>query len=78
MKLLRRYSSKDPSFLSSVGNNLTENSHLVKNAVNSSKFLFNNAVTSSKKVMVPISKVLDYIAVSFITILVYRATKIYM
>ena len=78
MKFLRKSSTKDPRLFSSIGNNLTENSQLIKNAVNSSKFLINTTIDSSKKIMLPISKVLDYVAVSLLTIFVYRAAQIYM
>ena len=78
MKRFRKSVSKDSTLLASVSNNLTENSQLVKNVVDSSKFLVNNAVNSSKKIMLPISKMLDYVAVSFIAIAIYRAAQIYM
>ena len=78
MKLLRKTSTKDPTLFTSIGNNLTENSQLIKNAVNSSKFLVNTTIDSSKKIILPISKVLDYVAVSLLTIFVYRAAQIYM
>ena len=61
MGLVRRSSSKDPTLLSSVGENLTENSKLVK-----------NVVETSKKIIVPVSKVLDYLAVSAVTIVLFK------
>ena len=78
MKVLRKSSTKDPTLFSSIGNNLTENSKLIKNVVNSSKFFVNTTINSSKKIMLPISKVVDYVAISLLTIFVYRAAQIYM
>ena len=67
MGLMRRNSTKDPTLLTSVGENLTENSKIVKNVVN-----------TSKKIIVPVSKVLDYVAVSVIALLVYKLAENYM
>jgi hypothetical protein len=67
MGLMRRNSSKDPTLLSSVGDNLTENSKIVKNIID-----------TSKKIIVPVSKVLDYLAVSVITLVVYKLAENYI
>jgi hypothetical protein len=65
--LRRKGSQKDLTLISSVGNNLTENSQIIK-----------NAVLTSKKIIVPLSKILDYMAVSAITIVAYKMYQIYM
>ena len=65
--LRRKSSQKDITLLGSVGNNLTENSQIIK-----------NAVLTSKKIIVPLSKILDYMAVSAITIVAYKMYQIYM
>jgi len=63
----RKSSQKDNTLFDSVGNNLTENSQIIK-----------NAVLTSKKIIVPLSKILDYMAVSAITIFAYKMYQIYM
>jgi hypothetical protein len=63
----RKSSQKDNTLFDSVGNNLTENSQIIK-----------NAVLTSKKIIVPLSKILDYMAVSAITIFAYKMYQTYM
>jgi hypothetical protein len=63
----RKSSQKDNTLFDSVGNNLTENSQIIK-----------NAVLTSKKIIVPLSKILDYMAVSAITIFAYKIYQTYM
>ena len=62
--LVKRNSSKlkqDLSLVSSVGNNFSENSKVVK-----------NLLSSTKAVMRPLSHVLDYALVSLVSILAYK------
>jgi len=78
MKLLKKTSIKEPSLFSTISNNLIENSKLVKTTIDSSKFVLDKSINSTKTIMLPISKILDYVAISLFTIVVYRAAKIYM
>ena len=67
MAIGRKKSLKDSSLLTTVGNNLTENSNLIKNLLD-----------SSKKAIVPVSKGLDYVAVSMLTLFLYKLAETYM
>ena len=52
---------KEDTLINTVNNNLSENSKAVK-----------NVVKGSKKLIVPVSHVLDYALVSFLTLVIFR------
>ena len=57
----------DPSLIAAVGDNLTENSKLVK-----------STIKTSKLVIVPISKLVDYLAAGLVAISLYKIYSAYL
>ena len=67
MGLFSKTVKQDDTLFTTVSSNLTENSELIKNVIN-----------SSKKAIVPVSKMIDYLAVSAVAIVLYNLTKLYL
>lgn len=57
----------DPSLITAVGDNLTENSKLVK-----------STIKTSKLAIVPISKLVDYLAAGLVAISLYKIYSAYL
>ena len=57
----------DPSLIAAVGDNLTENSKLVK-----------STIKTSKLAIVPISKLVDYLAAGLVAISLYKIYSAYL
>ena len=67
MGLVSKSAKKDEPLITTLSSNLTENSKLVK-----------NVIKTSKKAIVPISKMIDYLAVSAVAIILYNLSKLYL
>tara|TARA_B110001452_G_scaffold261285_2_gene259907 strand:- start:518 stop:730 length:213 start_codon:yes stop_codon:yes gene_type:complete len=65
--LMKKSVVKEDSLLNSVSNNLTENSKAVK-----------TVVQGSKKLVGPLSKLLDYALVSVLAVVLYKTLSSYM
>ena len=72
MRLFKKKTIPDESLIDFTSNQFTNNSSLINYSVTSTKKIFEISIYGTKKIIVPISKLLDYGAISLISIIIYN------
>ena len=72
MRLFKKKTIPAESLINFTSNQFTNNSSLVNYSVNSTKKIFEFSIYGTKKIIVPLSKILDYGVVSLVSIVIYN------